>query len=89
MYNVSRGKTEQPSSGTHFLDRRRQGMSARERLSSKAEELTFWIAEDRQCQQGETDQQGRNSLSEKQRLYNVSSSKTEQSSSDNHFLDRR
>ena len=31
-------------------------MSAREKQSNKAEELTFWIAEDRQYQQGETDQ---------------------------------
>jgi len=50
--NVSRRETEQQSRGTHILESREQAMLAGVKQSNKAEALTDWKAENRQCQQG-------------------------------------
>lgn len=41
---------QQPARGSHILESRGQAMLTEEKHSNQADALTFWKAEDRQCQ---------------------------------------
>jgi len=90
IQEISRRKGGKQKKYTHPLEGRRQAMSAGEKQSNKAEVLTDWRAENRQCQQGRNRAtKQRHSHPGKQRTGNVSRGETEQQSRGTHRLERK